>query len=446
MRKNTVGCLIGCVLAVLAAVGCKSGARGPRSSTIPDAKDLNVVVLLLDTLRADHLPFYGYKTDTAPFLNTLVDKGVLFERTLSSAGSTAPAVASIMTSYYPVQHGVITGFLITHHLQKDNPEIELNKLPSGLTTMAEAFKAGGYKTYLLSDNINISDEMGFAQGFDKHKTFNDKGSDKVNRTLRAWAPQIKNGGRYFMWVQYMEPHLPYLQHRPWFKATGGKRTDTVAAYDSEISYLDKRLREAFDLFGWKENALVIVIADHGEEFWDHGLLGHGNALYRETINVPWLIYHPRLAQAKRIREIVSSIDLLPTLAVLLGLPSRADWQGRSLLPLIDGRADSGRTLLVQMLQREERATRSTIHSIVKEGRQFLNIAPAAGSPYQELYCLDSDWGETRNLINDEKEKAAALRAELKKTEDALPKFVQERVKIKMNDKMLKILKTLGYVH
>jgi len=180
MRKNTVACLI---VYVLAAVGCKSCARGPGSSTIRDAKDLNVVVLLLDTLRADHLPFYGYKTDTAPFLNTLVDKGVLFERTLSSAGATAPSVASIMTSFYPVQHGVITGFLITHHMQKDNPEIELNKLPSGPTTMAEAFKAGGYKTYLLSDNINISDEMGFAQGFDKNKTFNDKGSDKVNRIL-----------------------------------------------------------------------------------------------------------------------------------------------------------------------------------------------------------------------------------------------------------------------
>jgi len=445
MRKNTVACLIGCALAVHAAVGCKSGSRGPRSSTIPDAKDLNVVVLLLDTLRADHLPFYGYKTDTAPFLNTLVDKSVLFERTLSSAGSTAPAVASIMTSYYPVQHGVITGFYMTNQMQKDHPEFELNKLPFGLTTMAEVFKTGGYKTYLLSDNINVSDEMGFAQGFDKHKTFRNKGSDNVNRTLRAWAPQIKNGGRYFMWVHYMEPHQPYLQHRPWFKATGHKRTDMVAAYDSEIRYLDKRLGKAFDLFGWKENALVIVIADHGEEFWDHGGLAHGMALYRETINVPWLIYHPRLARTKRIREIVSSIDLLPTLAALLGLPSRADWQGRSLLPLIDGQADPGRTLLVQMLRREERATRSTIHSIVKEGFQFLNTAPAKGSPYLELFYLDSDWGETRNLINDEKEKAAALRAELEKTEDALPRFVQERVKIKMNNKMLEDLKALGYV-
>lgn len=445
MRKRSIACLTGCVLAALAAVGCKSGPRGPGSGAIPDAKDLNVVVLLLDALRADHLPFYGYGANTAPFLSSLVDRSVLFEKTLSSAGSTAPAVASIMTAYYPIQHGVVTGLLTTRLMQKENPELELNRLPSGLATMAEAFKAGGYKTYLVSDNINISEEMGFAQGFDRHKAFNDKGSDRVNRTLLDWAPQIKNNGRYFMWLHYMDPHAPYVQRRPRFKPTGDKRSDLVAAYDSEIRSLDRRLREAFGLFGWKENALVIVIADHGEEFWDHGQLGHARALYRETIHVPWLIYHPRLARARRIPEIVSSMDLLPTLAELLGLRSRADWQGRSVLPIISGRPDPGRALLVQMLQEEGRATRSTIRSIVKGGRHYLDITPVAGSPHEELYRLDSDWGETRNVINDEKEEAAGLRAEMKEIEDALPKFARERVKIKMNDELLKKLKTLGYV-
>ena len=239
------------------------------------SKEPNIVVIVIDTLRQDHLPFYGYPKDTAPFLSKVAARSVVFENAYSVSSWTAPATASIFTSLNPIQHGVTTGMLATRKLQMINSKIKLNKIPNQLETMPEVLKKAGYKTYAVADNFNISEEEGFDQGFDKFITYNYKTADRVNDTLKKMQKEIKNAGKYFLYIHYMDTHEPYHKRAPWFEESDDPREVKISAYDSEINYVDGKIKEAFEFFGWDENTLVIITSDHGEEFYDHGKWGHG---------------------------------------------------------------------------------------------------------------------------------------------------------------------------
>ncbi len=213
--KNTIFIsaiiLVSCLFA-----GCNSQSNKLSKSVAPSQ---NVVVILVDTLRADHLPFYGYKKDTAPFLSSLAKKSIIFDRAFSACSYTAPAVASVFTSLYPSQHGVITGHFANIRLQKKNQTVTFDRIPEELTTLAEEMKNAGYKTYGVADNLNITTEMGFTQGFDKFSTFRYEGAPKVNETVKSWAAELNSGGKYYLYIHYMDPHEPYNERAPWFTSS-----------------------------------------------------------------------------------------------------------------------------------------------------------------------------------------------------------------------------------
>lgn len=430
---------------MLGACSKDGGQTAQQNSDLnAELKNSNVVIVLVDTLRADHLPWDGYQRDTAPFLNSIAKRGVIFDHAYAGCSSTAPSVASVFTSRYPAQHGVITGFLATKKLLKTDGTIALNKIPEDMTTLVEHFHQAGYRTFGVADNLNISDHMGFTQGFDRFHVERAGGAERVNSQLREWKAEIQNGGKYLVYLHYLDPHGPYEEQQPWFNdwqpSGKDKKEKVLAAYDSEIRYTDSKIQELFEDFGWGEDTLVIFLSDHGEEFWDHGKVGHGKSLYREVIRVPFFIAH-RAFKPHRIEEIVHTIDLLPTLAEILDFRQDPEWVGVSLASAMSGSSVGERTVFSQLLRRPEHPF-SEKQAAVDNGFQMIQTRNKDGRERKELY-KQTDLQQKEDLATSTPGEATRLAAKLTSIRP-LEGSSEQQVIVEVDNKMLEELRTLGY--
>lgn len=423
-------------------------------TTLPleDCDQCNVVVIVVDTLRADHLPFYGYARNTAPFLTELAKQGVVFTRTFSASSWTAPATASIFTSMLPSQHRVITGFAATKDLQRDNPEIKLNRLPQHAVTIAEYMHEAGYKTIGVTDNINIGSDMGFDRGFDRFSNTRSAGAERVNEIAKNYVSEPSEKP-YFLYLHYMDPHSPYISHDPWFSAcssdsTMTKRERVVCAYDSEIAHVDSHIAELFQIFGWKKNAIVFFTSDHGEEFWDHGLLGHGKTLYTELVHVPFLVYHPDRS-ARRVDYTMQSFDILPTLARLMDQQKDPEWEGKSVRRMLRGEPprDLHRVAISERLRHIEKDA-PIKKAIALDNWHYIETTEAHNKNIpsrKELYDLLHDFQEKRNLHKDHREISDQLAEKLTNLRPLLASVPEEDdAKVALDEETIKQLKSLGY--
>ena len=369
------------------------GAAPPAASPREGAP--NVLFVLIDTLRADHLSCYGYERETSPRLDQLAQEGVLFENCISQAPHTKPSTASILTSLYPPTHRV------DHFTSSLAPEA---------VTLHEVFHDAGYRTALLSANSFLSPTYGFGSGVERFRgsivnpVFQLKGSTVMHRLRRvfvqelrtwrapwdffraivnfpfpqseyqhempaaaiekeflAWLDEIGEGP-WLGYLQYMEPHAPYApapEHRlfdnptdpeagVWFpgstqimflpfrtgeEVSAKERRDMVANYDACIHEVDAaigRLLDELEARGELENTIVVVTSDHGEEFYDHGAWGHGQSLHRELVHVPLILRGPSVPAGERVNEQVRSVDIMPTLIALAGLPDPGSMDGEVL--------------------------------------------------------------------------------------------------------------------
>jgi hypothetical protein len=300
----------------------------------------NVVLVVIDALRADHLSFHGYEHETAPFLASLAAKGVVFEKAFAAATNTAPSSASLFTGLYPEQHGVVMGlFGVAKKGELKRQSITLHQLPKEVKTLGEVMKDAGYKTFAAHNNKNVGRRFGFHRGFDVFES-NPSAEEAggVNRIVQSWKSRLKEDEPYFFYIHYIDPHSPYRGRKPWYEGKRrGYREATMEKYDSEIRHVDEKLRELSDLYNWEKEALLIVTADHGEEFWDHGGTRHSRTLYDEVLRIPLVIYDaPVNLPPRRITHNVSNIDVLPTIMDRIGLPADQRQEGRSLLPAIRG--------------------------------------------------------------------------------------------------------------
>lgn len=430
------------VFGLLAAIVLAAGFAGFNAcGSKKELKDFNVVLIVIDTLRSDHLPFYGYEKNTAPFLWELSKKSVVFENAFSASSWTSPGTASIFTSLYPYQHGVLMGLLAIRNAQKINPNLEVNRIPEEIVTITEVLKDAGYKTYGVSDNLNIGERQGFTQGFDKFRTFMYKQAPAVNSTIKKWSKKMMAGGKYFLYIQYMEPHAPYHPREPWYKPFEDKKENRISAYDSEINFVDQHIKELYDFFKWEKNTLLIITADHGEGLWDHGIMGHGKTLYREELQVPLMFYLPGGIKPGRFAVNAGTIDILPTVRDLIGLPGSEIDEGVSLVPVMEkkehnlDKRDLFAYLWVKMQDTIE--WKSTIY----KNWQFIIKLPN----FRHLYSLLMDKKETDNKI----EKGKAVAVQLEKRFDAFmktsKKYKQKSAKYKLDKKKTDKLKSLGYV-
>ncbi len=311
---------------LLALAGCGGHERG--TGRHPVARGANVVVVVIDTLRRDHLATYGYSRDTAPFLGELARQGAAFDG-LTPAPWTKPATASLLTGLHPVHHQAID---------------RLDRLPDAAVTLAQRLRDQGYQTFGASANGWVSPGFGFNRGFDTFLYRDGTKSTVLNRELLPRLGELKPP--FFLYVHYIDPHAPYTPDVGWdgrpLSAALRARPVTIAEldaphfvhrspelmarardlYDGEIRQVDEALRALVgDLArrGLMKNTVLVVTADHGEELGDHGRMSHGQTVYQEVLRIPLVIRAPGVVAAGHRLGRASLMDVVPTLLDLLGI-------------------------------------------------------------------------------------------------------------------------------
>jgi arylsulfatase len=336
------------VLIALALVAVLSGWVGCRAGPAPVARP-DVYVLLVDTLRADHLGAYGYARGTSPRLDEFAASALVFSRVVAPAPWTLPSVGSLMTATYPSVHG----------LRTRTGERWLTTMRPGLTSLAQVLRDAGYRTVAVVTNPWMRDENGLLHGFDEqHLLTADTRAEQVNRTARALLENA-DARPTFLYLHYMDVHGPYaarpvngtdvlgpvppsgqrpltqseLLSVPAYLRLRGASTLAayVDAYDRGIASWDRAFG---DWIAWLagterlDRAIVTVLSDHGEELLDHGGWNHGSTLYEEQVAVPWILRLPREAARGRREAVVSLIDVAPTILAVLQLPVPSTMEGR----------------------------------------------------------------------------------------------------------------------
>jgi arylsulfatase A-like enzyme len=424
--------------ALLAAFSALAGCALPGSPR-PD-----IVLIVIDTLRADHLPFYGYQRDTASFLSELATRSVVFENAYATSSWTAPSTASIFTSLQPVQHRVLTGLRATEKLREDDPTLDFDRIPEAVDTLPEVLRAAGYRTFGVTDNLNIDREQGFDRGFEWFVNFHYETGERVNRQLEEWQDDIEAADPYFLYVHYMDPHRPY-RLRTSLPPPPDEDETRILAYDSEIAYVDRRIRELFDRFEWKEDTVLIVTADHGEGLGSHGVIGHGVNLYQEALRVPLLIHHPAELRPARIRQNVSLIDILPTIRALAGLPPDPRDEGVDLLSVLRGEHTlEERPVFGHVLTRYKTAAPDddrTVRAAVVGSWKYLSTKPGG----EELYDLARDPGESTDLSQQSPDLVERLRRELEHFEGTSRRLEADPRSLPLDAALQEHLEALGYV-
>jgi arylsulfatase A-like enzyme/Tfp pilus assembly protein PilF len=357
-----------------------------------------IVLISIDTLRADHLPIYGYQRVRTPAIEALASDGLVFDRAYAHSPQTLPSHVSILSGRLPFEHGVRdnTGFTVEPH------EATLPALlkPFGFVS------AGVVSAYVMRE------ETGIGRGFDYFDATLPPSSGEVAigelqrdgtaslAVARRWLDG-RQSDRFFLFFHIYEPHSPYsppARFRQW------------APYDGEIAYADEivggliaalRERRLYD------QALVVLLSDHGEGLGDHGEQEHGLFLYSETIRVPLVIKLPSERGAgRRIAEPVQHIDLVPTILDMVRAPQPQGLRGRSLRPLLDGGSISEQALYAEALYARFHLGWSELYALTDARYRFVR------APRDELYDLDQDPGERRNIAGDRGTTGAAMRAEL----------------------------------
>ncbi len=439
---------------VLIAAGAVVSLLRPVPQEAP--KPPNVVVILVDTLRASYLGAYGHEPETAPFLRRIARDAAVFDKAYSTSSWTAPSTASVFTSLYPHQHGVVQGFyahkdlMLAANMRGDTATtIPLNGMSKDLTTLTEVLKQKGYATYGIAANRNVEEELGFKQGFDKFFQENDRLAADMYEMVRAWKRDMEKAKPYFLYLHLMDPHMPYHPHSPWFERYRAlfPNDEMRAMYLSEIRYTDEWIERVFKLLDLDDNTLVVFLADHGEEFDDHGGREHGPWLYDELQHVVMMYYGPGLGVKPGRHEMnVSLIDVLPTVADFIGAPTPDYAEGTSLWPMISGGGEGApaggwdaRMLLGHRIL--PRPPFFTSWDVIQGPWKYIEHV----SREPELYNHDTDPTEHTNVAAEHPDIVAPLAAKIAEARKASNTFASPTTQVPMDDELKRQLESLGYV-
>jgi len=357
------------LVAAMAVIGLASGSTVDQPAP-PPARRPDIVLVTIDALRADHLSSYGYEQFTSPAIDSFSRRATRFTTAIAQAPYTKASIASIMTGQYPSAHKTVTASVPFPETMTGHPTtapILTDVLPASMTTLAEALRAGGYQTLGFTANPFLIEAFGFARGFDRFRFYPGGDFARGDRLVADAVEAARDADRrrpLFTWVHFMEPHSPYTPPpltAGMFRVGGapqpiasqvsipgwllpGTPRDLrpyVAAYDDDISAVDAAfdtlIRELRTMRGWRDS-IVVLTADHGEQFLDHGGWEHGSNLHDELIRVPLIIQAPS-SPAGVIDAQVQLIDLFPTLLEMAGAPLPAT-SGRALEVLWDRRIPS----------------------------------------------------------------------------------------------------------
>ncbi len=374
----------------------------------------NIVLYLIDTLRADRLGCYGYPRPVSPRIDAFAESAVLFEQVAAQSSWTRSSMASVFTGRWPPAHGI--------HSRDD-------RLAGDLPILPELLRGAGYHTAAFITNPNLGPVFGFDRGYDDYTLMSKAvGSDSVFEEVNSWLDARSDPAPFFLWVHTVDPHAPYFAPEPFagrlapgVSAEAGRRSldvlndlqagrreldagtldDLQALYDATIAHNDHYFGTFLDELntrGLLDDALVILLSDHGDEFHEHGNWQHGRALHTESIDVPLIVKLPAAGEehrGQRVAQRVRQVDLLPTILDLLGLPSDPGVEGQSLLPLIAGSTT------------ETPPAFSYLHldgparvSVTADGWKLIQRFEHERLTRPRLYHVAEDPGETRELAAD----------------------------------------------
>jgi arylsulfatase A-like enzyme/predicted Zn-dependent protease len=408
---------------------------GRSKVNLPSTPSYNVLLITLDTTRADHLGCYGHKPAKTPHLDKLAREGIRFDRVYCPAPLTLPSHASIMTGLYPVTHGV-----------RNNG----HDLPSGIRTLAEILKGRGYATAAFVSAFSVDSRFGLDRGFDVYDdTFRSESPFKTQNaerraeeTFAGFSRWLESNGknRFFGWVHYYDPHLPYDPPSPYKEEFNGD------PYDGEIAYMDRyvgavlaRLKEK----GVLERTIVVVAGDHGEGLGDKVETGHGIFLYEETLRVPLILHNlATFPRSQVIESQVRLIDVAPTILEIIGLKNEVSGMtGQSLVARLRGKSGKDLDSLVETFYPRENFGWAELVGLVSGRWKYIQ------SPRPELYDLKSDPGEKKDLAASSAGKAGELKKNLEQELLGLSaggRSAGERTGLRPEDQ--ERLKSLGYVN
>ena len=402
---------------------------GVRAQTPPPP---NVLLITIDTVRADRIGAYGYAKGSTPTIDRLAREGVRFADATSQAPLTGPAHAAILTGQYPARLGV-----------RDNAT---TPIPAGTQTLAELFKARGYRTGGFVGAFILGPEYGFAQGFEAF----DAAFERFNTNMKLQAQRrggevadaaitwLRKGPQpFFAWVHLYDAHAPYDPPAP-FRTRFG-----AAPYDGEIAYVDAsigRIVAALEQGGQLDRTIVTVIADHGEGLGDHGEAEHGLFLYDSVLHVPWVMrLAGRDAAGSIVKTQVRAIDVAPTLAALAGLPPlKVD--GQNVAPFIRGAAPRDpEPSYAETFYPKWHFGWSELKSIRVGDWKYVD------APKPELYDLRADAAERRNAIDTRGPLAGGLSTALGKLHAGFGAAANATDAPQPDAETLARLRSLGYV-
>ncbi|MCA9581523.1 MAG: sulfatase-like hydrolase/transferase [Myxococcales bacterium] len=456
--------------AVAKPAEAKTGAAAGRA---PEGAS-NVLFIVVDTLRADRLPDYGYEAGRTPHLSAFADDAVRFDQAFANASWTRPSFASFLTGRYPSNHGVMS---------------KASQLPDEVTTLPEALRAEGWATAGVVTNYNVAPYFNFQQGFDEYQylepdfvlgaddqaakllliqflrqrieTLRAKSgtvlpgaayqdAEVVNRHVRTWLDRAPKGP-WFYFAAYMDPHDPYFEHP--YSGGGYARAahqhprpeeaaEISKLYDGEIAYWDTHfgaLMEDLKKRGLYDELAIVVTADHGEEFFDHGGFWHGTTLYDEQVRVPLYVKLPKGRRGgTAVRHWVQSVDVMPTLLRELGVDVPKGVQGGDLFEGTDiVYAEESHEGNVLESVRERRGTEE-LKLITANPRNPRGLEPV------ELYRVDRDWSEKENLAKDPAAELEPTMKTLLSAAENAKKGALETKRVVVDDDAAARLRALGY--
>lgn len=467
------------LLVALTALSLSCTSPAPEPDPVP-AKKLNIVVLVFDALRAGNLGFMGYDRPTSPNLDALANESYVFDQAIAAGGNTPTTMSAIMTGRYPY-FTFEEGWDSPFGMRRFYADAQELGLPESLDTLAERLQAAGYTTAGFITNPYLKKEFNFHQGFDHYEEiFRDGGipyglgetvsaqAESYLRDLTAANGDATDGDKpFFLYLHYMDTHGPYappLEYRTQFDPEGvdrfdnerwtrwedeidlqaddadGLRQEILNLYDGAVAYTDEsagRFLNALQEMGLTEDTLIVVTADHGDEFLEHGRTTHKGTLYEELVHIPFLFRIPG-RPGGRIGDLVRNSDLMPTLFGLVGLETPTDIDTVSLRPLIDGEAQS--------LRLAAYAAFPNVRMLRTPRYKFLHYGKANRF---EMYDLQEDPAEKKNIVADPEhaERLASLQGALERIVSSLQEGqpLDAPAPAAMDDKTREQLRALGYL-
>jgi arylsulfatase A-like enzyme len=469
-----------------------------RSHVNQEENDFNIILITIDTLRADHLSCYGYDRNTSPNIDKIAQEGVLFTNAIASSSWTLPSMASIMTSLYPISHGVRTGVI------KSGKVYNQDILSDEFTTLAQLLKSNGYETFGAVANVHMSKELGgFDRGFDYYYCEGFDKAPRLNDVILSWKEKIVNSQKYFLWLHYFDPHHYYNPRNPWFSEySSGLKIDNlpistmtmdelkalipelkekkdllsylIALYDSEINFVDHYIGNLIRKLKPDENTMIIITSDHGEEFLDHGSLGHSHTLYQELIHVPLIIKmpisHNEKSFSKIYKERVSIVDIMPTILGKLEIDPPAQAVGKDLFDEynLSKKEDKNNGIFSKVaswsvlnaiihlfdeynLSKKqdknndifsEVASWNVLNAIIRENWKYIYDTCTQKS---ELYDISHDQKELNNLIHQAPAIADELKRDIYRWASASLHGTSIKKEIQPSKEIEEKLKSLGYI-